>query len=129
MTYCCHLVQEWDRTGICSSRRLFPQTEPGLAGGAQQTLEHLRASVQSRNLKIFAQVDHSDEAEQAGLEMPPAHVLIFGSPKAGTPLMLASPLLARSGGLAARAGGSTGVVTVRTNAAVLSAASGFVVRW
>ena len=60
----------------------------------EQTLERLRASVESRNLKIFAQIDHSDEAEQAGLEMPPAHVLIFGSPKSGTPLMLASPLLA-----------------------------------
>jgi uncharacterized protein (DUF302 family) len=60
----------------------------------EQTLERLRESVQSRNLKIFAQIDHSDEAEQAGLAMQPAHVLIFGSPKAGTPLMLASPLLA-----------------------------------
>jgi uncharacterized protein (DUF302 family) len=60
----------------------------------EQTLERLRESIQSRNLKIFAQVDHSDEAEQAGLEMQPAHVLIFGSPRAGTPLMLASPLLA-----------------------------------
>jgi uncharacterized protein (DUF302 family) len=60
----------------------------------EQTLQRLRESIQSRNLKIFAQIDHSDEAQQAGLEMPPAHVLIFGSPKAGTPLMLASPLLA-----------------------------------
>jgi uncharacterized protein (DUF302 family) len=60
----------------------------------EQTLQRLGASIQSRNLKIFARIDHSDEAEQAGIEMPPAHVLIFGSPKAGTPLMLASPLLA-----------------------------------
>jgi uncharacterized protein (DUF302 family) len=60
----------------------------------EQTLERLRASIQIRNLKIFAQIDHSDEAEQAGLGMPPAHVLIFGSPQAGTPLMLSSPLLA-----------------------------------
>jgi uncharacterized protein (DUF302 family) len=60
----------------------------------EQTLQRLRASIESRNLKIFAQIDHSDEAQQAGLEMPPAHVLIFGGPKAGTPLMIASPLLA-----------------------------------
>ena len=60
----------------------------------QETLERLKASIQSRNLTIFAQIDHSDEAKRVGLTMPEAHVLIFGSPQAGTPLMIASPLLA-----------------------------------
>jgi uncharacterized protein (DUF302 family) len=39
-------------------------------------------------------VDHSGEAEKAGLKMPSTKLLIFGSPKAGTPLMLASPSVA-----------------------------------
>ncbi len=60
----------------------------------QETLERLKASIQSRNLTIFAQINHSDEAKRVGLTMPEAHVLIFGSPQAGTPLMIASPLLA-----------------------------------
>ncbi|MGO8951194.1 MAG: DUF302 domain-containing protein [Ktedonobacterales bacterium] len=60
----------------------------------EQTLERLKASVQKHNLNLFAPIDHSDEAKRDGLTMPEAHVLIFGSPKAGTPLMIASPLLA-----------------------------------
>jgi uncharacterized protein (DUF302 family) len=43
---------------------------------------------------LFAHFDHSGEAAKAGLTMQPAHVLVFGNPKAGTPLMLAAPLLA-----------------------------------
>lgn len=59
-----------------------------------ETLERLRATFQSNNLTIFAQIDHSDEAGRVDLKMQEAHVLIFGNPKAGTPLMIASPLLA-----------------------------------
>jgi uncharacterized protein (DUF302 family) len=43
---------------------------------------------------VFALVDHSGEAEKVGLKMPPTKLLIFGSPKAGTPLMLAAPSIA-----------------------------------
>ena len=60
----------------------------------QETLERLREAIHSRNLNLFAQIDHSEEAKRVGLTMQEAHVLIFGSPKAGTPLMIASPLLA-----------------------------------
>ncbi len=42
-------------------------------------------------MKLFALIDHSGEAERAGLKMPPTKLLIFGNPKAGTPLMLAAP--------------------------------------
>jgi uncharacterized protein (DUF302 family) len=45
-------------------------------------------------VKVFALVDHSGEAEKAGLQMPPTKLLIFGSPKAGTPLMIAAPSIA-----------------------------------
>ncbi len=60
----------------------------------EETLERLKAAIQSRNLNIFAQIDHSEEAKRVGLTMQEAHVLIFGNPKGGTPLMIASPLLA-----------------------------------
>ncbi len=59
-----------------------------------ETLERLQEAIQSRNLNIFAHINHSGEAKRVGLKMQEAHVLIFGSPKAGTPLMIASPLLA-----------------------------------
>jgi len=59
-----------------------------------ETLERLRETVRQKGLDVFALIDHSGAAEQAGLEMQEAKVLIFGSPKAGTPLMVASPLLA-----------------------------------
>jgi uncharacterized protein (DUF302 family) len=60
----------------------------------EETLQRLEALVRSKGLTVFAHIDHSGEAARAGLTMQPAQVLIFGSPKAGTPLMVASPLLA-----------------------------------
>ncbi len=60
----------------------------------EETLEHLQEAIRSRNLTLFAHIDHSREAKRVGLEMQEAHVLIFGNPKGGTPLMIASPLLA-----------------------------------
>ena len=61
---------------------------------AGETLERLQESIHSRNMTLFAHIDHSGEARRVGLTMQEAHVLIFGSPKAGTPLMIASPLVA-----------------------------------
>ena len=58
------------------------------------TLAHLQEAIHSRNLTLFAHIDHSGEAKRVGLTMQAAHVLIFGNPKGGTPLMIASPLLA-----------------------------------
>jgi uncharacterized protein (DUF302 family) len=56
-----------------------------------QTVEKLGAILQAKGVKIFALIDHSGEAQNAGMKMPPTKLLIFGNPKAGTPLMLASP--------------------------------------
>lgn len=64
------------------------------AHSVNATLEKLRLALESKGVNIFALIDHSGEAEKAGLKMPPTKLLIFGSPKAGTPLMLASPSLA-----------------------------------
>src|SRR5258708_28972801 len=60
----------------------------------EETVERLQEAIHCRNLTLFAQIDHSDEAKRVGLTMQEAHVLIFGNPKGGTPLMIASPLLA-----------------------------------
>jgi len=59
-----------------------------------ETLEKLETIVRSKGLQIFACIDHSGGAAAVGLSMPPTKVLIFGDPKSGTPLMLASPTLA-----------------------------------
>src|SRR5215831_3503565 len=59
-----------------------------------ETVARLKEAIHSRNLILFAQIDHSDLAREVGLTMQEAHVLIFGNPKGGTPLMIASPLLA-----------------------------------
>lgn len=76
-----------------------PPTAEGIVSKASaysvdETLRRLEAAIQARGLKTFALVDHSGEAERAGLTMQPAKLLIFGAPKGGTPLMVASPLLA-----------------------------------
>ena len=57
-------------------------------------MHRLQAAFAEKGLQVFALIDHSGEAEKIGLKMPPTKLLIFGGPKAGTPLMLAAPSLA-----------------------------------
>ena len=59
-----------------------------------ESLVRLEAILQEKGLTIFARVDHSGEAKKVGLEMRPTQLAIFGSPKGGTPLMVAAPSLA-----------------------------------
>jgi len=59
-----------------------------------ESLVRLEAILQEKGLTIFARVDHSGEAKKVGLEMRPTQLVIFGSPKGGTPLMVAAPSLA-----------------------------------
>ena len=59
-----------------------------------ETLKRLDTALQSHGLTVFARVDHSGEAAKVGLKMHPTQLIVFGSPKAGTPLMVASPTLA-----------------------------------
>ena len=59
-----------------------------------ETVSKLTGILRSKGVTLFALVDHSGEAEKVGLKMPPTKLLIFGSPKAGTPLMLAAPSIA-----------------------------------
>ena len=59
-----------------------------------ETISRLKRVLETRGVKLFALIDHSGEAEKAGLQMPNTKLLIFGSPKGGTPLMLATPSIA-----------------------------------
>jgi uncharacterized protein (DUF302 family) len=59
-----------------------------------QTVEKLQQLLQAKGVKLFALVDHSGEAERVGMPMRPTKLVIFGNPKAGTPLMIASPSVA-----------------------------------
>jgi uncharacterized protein (DUF302 family) len=60
----------------------------------EETVERLKRVLQSKGVTLFAIVDHSGEAEKVGIKMRPTKLLIFGSPKAGTPLMQAAPSVA-----------------------------------
>jgi uncharacterized protein (DUF302 family) len=55
------------------------------------TVNRVEQLLRDKGVPLFALIDHSGEAEKAGLKMPPTKLLIFGNPKAGTPLMLHSP--------------------------------------
>jgi uncharacterized protein (DUF302 family) len=64
------------------------------AYSVDETVERLKAILETRGVKLFALIDHSGEAEKAGMKMAPTKVLIFGNPAAGTPLMIAAPSIA-----------------------------------
>jgi len=59
-----------------------------------ETLTRLERLVRSKGLTVLARIDHSGDAARVGLEMRATELLIFGNPKAGTPLMIASPTVA-----------------------------------
>jgi len=89
----------------------YPKTRPDDLGGetlpekngliqvsthysVDDIVRRLQAAFREKGMQIFAVIDHSGEAEKVGLKMRPTKVLIFGSPKGGTPLMVAAPSLA-----------------------------------
>jgi uncharacterized protein (DUF302 family) len=59
-----------------------------------ETFTRLESLLQAKGLTVIGRVDHSGKAEKVGLKMRPTQLIIFGSPKVGTPLMVASPTLA-----------------------------------
>lgn len=59
-----------------------------------ETIDRLVAILQTKGINIFARIDQKAEAEKVGLTMPPTQLLLFGNPKAGTPLMVAEPTIA-----------------------------------
>jgi uncharacterized protein (DUF302 family) len=61
------------------------------AHSVQETIDRLEAVLREKNIHIFARIDQRAEAKKAGLDMAAMELLIFGNPKAGTPLMIAEP--------------------------------------
>ena len=75
---------------------MAPATNKGIidtpsSHSVNETVEKLKTLLQTKGINLFALVDHSGEAEKVGMKMRPTKLLIFGNPKAGTPLMLAAP--------------------------------------
>jgi uncharacterized protein (DUF302 family)/uncharacterized membrane protein YidH (DUF202 family) len=90
------------RSSTSSQLNNNEETSMTLAGGngiidkasnhsVDETTEKLKGILAAKGVTLFALVDHSGEAEKVGMKMPPTKLLIFGSPQAGTPLMLAAP--------------------------------------
>ena len=59
-----------------------------------ETVKRVEEALVAKGVKLFAVIDHSGEAERAGMPMRPTKLLIFGNPKAGTPWMIAAPSIA-----------------------------------
>jgi uncharacterized protein (DUF302 family) len=75
---------------------MAPMNDPGIVDirsrySVEETVERLSRLLQSKGVALFALVDHSGEAAKVGMKMPSTKLIIFGSPKAGTPVMLAAP--------------------------------------
>ncbi|MCU1254674.1 MAG: putative exported protein [Candidatus Angelobacter sp.] len=60
----------------------------------EEAVNKIKSLLVGRGINLFAVIDHSDEAAAIGMKMPNTKLLIFGNPKGGTPLMLASPSIA-----------------------------------
>ena len=92
--------QKLEHKTPASQRRInLPANKNGLIHVASsrsvpETLKKLQTTLEAGGLRVFAMVDHSGEAERTGLKMRPTQLLIFGSPKGGTPVMVAAPTLA-----------------------------------
>jgi uncharacterized protein (DUF302 family)/uncharacterized membrane protein YidH (DUF202 family) len=78
---------------------MTPITDNGIISipsnhSVDRAVENLKSILQAKGVTLFTLVDHSGEAEKVGMKMRPTKLLIFGSPSAGTPLMLAAPSVA-----------------------------------
>lgn len=78
------IAQAANDNGLLSRASPYPVAE---------TLDRLEAVLKAKGVKVFARIDHAAEAQSAGLNLRPTQLLIFGHPKAGTPLMQAAPTI------------------------------------
>jgi len=90
---------EKNREKSPQEKSMTPHADNGIVSipshqSVDQTVQKLEGILNAKGVKLFALIDHSGEAEKAGMQMRPTKLLIFGNPKAGTPLMLASPSVA-----------------------------------
>lgn len=94
-----HSENTKETTVAQTTSKTAPETGNGIVSkssnhSVEETVEKLKTILQSKGVTLFALIDHSGEAEKVGIKMRPTKLLIFGSPKAGTPLMVASPSIA-----------------------------------
>src|SRR2546423_14270771 len=61
------------------------------SSGYDETVTRLIDAIEGRGLKLFARIDHAAAAREAGLELADEQVVLFGNPRAGTPLMRSDP--------------------------------------
>jgi uncharacterized protein (DUF302 family) len=93
-----HAPNHANREGL-PERARTPNPNYGIVRNTNQhavddTVTTLERILQAKGMKLFELVDHSTEAERMGLMMRSTKLLIFGNPKAVTPLMVASPSVA-----------------------------------
>jgi uncharacterized protein (DUF302 family) len=85
------MSSETDTEASATSTGVVTKTSPA---SVTATVARLVALVEAKGMKVFAVIDHSGEAERAGMALRDTKVVIFGSPKAGTPVMQAVALAA-----------------------------------
>lgn len=92
---CSHLPTKTQTTAITAPQeKLMKQTTVKSKYNFAQTVEKLNQNIESKGMTVFAKIDHQEAGKKAGLTMQPATVIIFGNPKAGTPLMIQEPTFA-----------------------------------
>ncbi len=92
------LAVPWPASSTADERAMV-EKEAGIVSissnhSVDETVDRLKNILQSKGIKLFAVIDHSGEAANVGYKMPATKLLIFGDPKGGTPLMLATPSIA-----------------------------------
>jgi len=92
-------VRQPSQSGQRKENTMTSNSESGIVTlpgkhSVEQTVAKIEETLRAKGVKLFTVIDHSGEAEQAGLHMRNTKLLIFGNPKAGTPLMVASPTIA-----------------------------------
>ena len=93
MLAACSALPTHHHTG--KSHSMHPhQATVNSAYNFNDTVSKIRQAVESKGMTVFAVIDHQAAAQKAGLTMQPATVLVFGNPKAGTPLMVKDPAFA-----------------------------------
>lgn len=76
---------------MSATNGIISQTSPY---SVPETIDRLVAVLQAKGITIFARLDQQAEAENVGLSLRPTQLLLFGNPKAGTPLVVAVPTIA-----------------------------------
>jgi len=87
----------WKSVVVMAEQNLYSSDDSGIVSiksrlSSSQTVERLKSTFQAHGIKVFAVIDQQAEARNVGLDMPPMVLILFGNPKAGTPLLLARPL-------------------------------------